>query len=83
MGSGSTWQEIILDDSADLWISLSDIKDYFYECAIPFELSCYFGLPDAPAWLVDKLGGDATQGCTPFLTVLPMGWKWSFFFLHK
>ena len=48
MGSGSTWQEIILDDSADLWISLSDIKDYFYEPLFPSSCLVILASPTRP-----------------------------------
>ena len=63
-----------------MFISSSDIKDYFYEVAVPESLSAFLGLDDAPASLVAELTGSADAGKTPFLTVLPMGWSWSFFF---
>ena len=55
MGSGGSWGEVILDDESDAWISSSDIKDYFYACGIPQELSEFFCLPDVPGSLVRLL----------------------------
>eukprot|EP00972_Heterocapsa_arctica_P115654 16448981-Heterocapsa_arctica.AAC.1 len=46
MGSGAAWGELLLEESSDFFVGLSDIKDYFYECAIPPDLSEYFSLPD-------------------------------------
>ena len=92
MGAGSTWGELILDDETDMWITLSDIKDYFYALGIPVELSAYFCLPDVPASLVKELEAaqygpkhffadlEPSLSVAPALTVLPMGFSWSFFF---
>ena len=80
MGTGASWSEVVLTEGCDMFISSSDIKDYFYEVAVPESLSAFFGLDDVPESLVAELTGTADGGNTPFLTVLPMGWSWSFFF---
>jgi hypothetical protein len=48
LGTGAAWSEVIMDDSCDMYLSLSDIKYYFYECEIPAELSEYFCMADVP-----------------------------------
>ncbi|CAK0794405.1 unnamed protein product, partial [Prorocentrum cordatum] len=87
MGTGSSWGEILLEDDADLWVSLSDIKDYFYACGIDDDLSSYFCLDDVPGWLVSELEGNDSRfsqfygrdAVAPAFRVLPMGFSWSFY----
>ena len=77
MGSGASWGELVLDQSADFYVGLSDIKGY------PSR-SQYFSLPDVGG---DFVGGDPnfahlfdSPRVAPQFRVLPVGWKWSFFF---
>ncbi|CAK0908034.1 unnamed protein product, partial [Prorocentrum cordatum] len=87
MGTGSSWGEILLEDDADLWVSLSDIKDYFYACGVDDDLSSYFCLDDVPGWLVSELEGNDSRfshfygrdAVAPAFRVLPMGFSWSFY----
>ena len=88
MGSGACWDELVLDDEVDMWVTLSDIKDYFYACGLSAFLSEWFAFDDIPGWKFREIVGDdprfehlaACDWVTPQLQVLPMGWKWSFFF---
>ena len=94
MGSGGTWGDIVLDDSADVHISLSDIKDYFYACGIPAALCDFFCLPPISgeaAWNMlqsSERSGDMSSSAWvreydevfPCFQVMPMGWSWAFSF---
>ena len=88
MGSGASWGELLLDQEADLYVGLSDINGYFYECEILPDLSGYFSLPDVGGDFVRTIiGGDPNFAhlfdrpkVAPQFRVLPMGWKWFFFF---
>ena len=52
LGSGSAWADIVIEPGNDLYISQSDIKDYFYRCGVPEGLSRFFCLPSVPVrWL--------------------------------
>eukprot|EP00974_Lingulodinium_polyedra_P020134 1945976-Lingulodinium_polyedra.AAC.1 len=39
MGSGSTWAEVVMSDDAQMWLTASDIRDFFYACGVPAELA--------------------------------------------
>eukprot|EP00973_Karenia_brevis_P085891 11913613-Karenia_brevis.AAC.1 len=58
MGTGACWSEVLLEANDDMYVTLSDIKDYFYACGIPEELGDYFGLDSVPGWLVRELTQD-------------------------
>eukprot|EP00974_Lingulodinium_polyedra_P084468 8176748-Lingulodinium_polyedra.AAC.1 len=57
MGSGASWGEVVLDDKSDIWVALSDIKDYFYAPGIPETFGDQFCLPDLPVRLARELSG--------------------------
>lgn len=78
---------MLLTEDTDLWVPMSDIEDYFYECGVPDALSSYVCLPNVPGWLLREIDEEnrfvALHGLelvAPRFHVLPMGWKWSFFF---
>ena len=85
---GGIWRDIVLDDSADIHISLSDIKEYFYACGIFAALCDFFCLPaisGEAAWTM-LLGSDRRGDLSSSASVqeydfqaMPMGW--SCFFL--
>ena len=83
MGTGAAWADVCLTEGEEAWFSLSDIKDYFYGCSIPEELSRYFALLDVETDFVrslcnpqclDDVGSPGGPWC-PVLRVLPMGWS--------
>lgn len=82
VGSGATWGEMVPAEDMDLFLTVPDIKDFFYACGMPAELSRFFALPDVPIWLARELsGGEAMSGLgddswvAPAFTLLPMGFK--------
>ncbi|CAK0792456.1 unnamed protein product, partial [Prorocentrum cordatum] len=88
MGSGSSWADVAMDTDTDMFLSLSDVKDYFYACGLPPGLESFFCLPDITGEELKVVAqGDPTFGylwgstaVTPAMKVMPMGWAWSFSF---
>ena len=81
----------MLEPDTDLYVSQSDIKDYFYRCGVPAGLSRLFCLPSVPTrWLrewgvksVDSASPEEGALCYPSLLVAPMGWSWACYFAQK
>ena len=46
MGTRAAWDDVTLGEHTEAWLSLSDLKDYFYACALPRILSSYFCCDD-------------------------------------
>ncbi|CAK0907614.1 unnamed protein product, partial [Prorocentrum cordatum] len=88
MGSGSSWADVVMDTDSDMYLSLSDVKDYFYACGLPSGLESFFCLPDITGEELKVVTqGDPSFGylwgsaaVAPAMRVMPMGWTWSFFF---
>ncbi|CAK0815105.1 unnamed protein product, partial [Prorocentrum cordatum] len=84
---GSSWADVVMDTDSDMYLSLSDVKDYFYACGLPPGLESFFCLPDITGEELKVV----TQGdpsfrhlwgpvaVAPAMRVMPTGWTWSFF----
>lgn len=87
LGTAGEWAGLRIPESANLYVSSGDIKDYFYACGIGPKLSEYFSLPPLTAQEVRHLGlvGSidasiaAEDRVFPQLAVMPMGWSWAFY----
>ncbi|CAK0857868.1 unnamed protein product, partial [Prorocentrum cordatum] len=85
---GSSWADVVMDADSDMYLSLSDVKDYFYACGLPPGLESFFCLPDITGEELKVVTrGDPSFGhlwgsvaVAPAMRVMPMGWTWSFFF---
>ena len=72
----------------DLWFSVQNIADCFYQFKIPEEMFRFFGLLPAPA---DAIGLDPADGTPtapgellyPCLSVLPMGFSWALHWVQE
>lgn len=91
MGTGAARADVMLGEGVQAWASQSDIKDYFYACALPSGLCPHFCVEPVPCSFVASLGGAVSPGgdsldasrfhrLYPALKVFPMGWSWSFYF---
>eukprot|EP00973_Karenia_brevis_P036942 5092654-Karenia_brevis.AAC.1 len=90
MGTGACWAELYLQPEDQMWVTLADVKDYFYNCAIPDELGEWFCLESISGEDAFRIHEDTGRGDGSWLLdsvsvsvmfrVLPMGWSWSFFF---
>lgn len=75
---------LIADPTRDLWLSKTDLSNFYHQLALPAPLLPYFGLPPLP---VDSLGLPSAEleqypvGATvfPLYCRLPMGWSHSVF----
>ena len=66
----------------DLWFSVQDIADCFYQFRIPEEMSRFFGLLPVPDDAIGLGSVDSTPTAPgellyPCLSVLPMGFSWA------
>ena len=83
LSAGATWSQVRLEPNDSLFISQSDVKDYFYSLELPAELRDLFCLPAVHPSVLQELGIDSSglcdqQGWTyPRLRAVPMGWNWA------
>lgn len=90
LGSLASLCEIVLREKDTLYCGGSDIQDCFYAAKISDDLSSFFGLSyDLSTEDAYSIWGDdfCDDGCgnfvTPCISVLPMGFSWSFFLIQK
>ena len=90
LGSLSALTELELGDSQCLYTSGSDIQDCFYACFLPKGLEEFFCLASdlTPDEAAEVFGGYAYEysqrdRVSPCITVLPMGFNWSFYLVQK
>ena len=78
-------------EGSDVFIGTADIKNCFYQCGVPKNLSRYFAFDAVPSsWALDMgalttIDGEPIYECGrlyPVLLVLPMGWSWSFYIVQ-
>jgi hypothetical protein len=85
MPSGTSWASISIPDNAELFVSQSDVADYFYCIGIDDHLSSFFCLPSIHVDCLKKwkVGSNLWDGKSvddrvyPALKVMPMGWSWA------
>ena len=90
LGSLSALAELHLRDDQTLYVGGADIKDCFYACNLPTGMQDYFCLAtDISFEEVAMISGgqfDTSQGVgrmwSPCISVLPMGFNWSFFLVQ-
>ncbi|CAE7218022.1 unnamed protein product, partial [Symbiodinium necroappetens] len=90
LGSLSALAELHLRDDQTLYVGGADIKDCFYACNFPTGMQDYFCLAtDISFEEVAMISGgqfDTSQGVgrmwSPCISVLPMGFNWSFFLVQ-
>eukprot|EP00438_Fugacium_kawagutii_P025119 Skav230792 [mRNA] locus=scaffold312:103074:108500:+ [translate_table: standard] len=89
LGALSALGEIVLEEGQVLYASGSDIQDCFYAARISDELSSFFCLlPDLSLHEAQSIFGPHFQHSpgsriSPCITVLPMGFSWSFYLIQK
>jgi hypothetical protein len=85
MPSGTSWASISIPDNSELFVSQSDVADYFYCIGIDDHLSSFFCLPSVHVDMLKKwkVGNDVWDGRSvgdrvfPAMKVMPMGWSWA------
>lgn len=89
LGSLAAISEMYIPPGHNMYLSGADIKDCFYAVRLPKDLAMYFGLHRdlsvEEATLVSGLGAEYFSGygnITPVISVLPMGFSWSFFLVQ-
>eukprot|EP00435_Cladocopium_sp_Y103_P046584 s342_g13.t1 len=89
LGSLAAISEMYIPPGHNMYLSGADIKDCFYAVRLPKDLAMYFGLHRdlsvEEATLVSGLGAEHFSGygnITPVISVLPMGFSWSFFLVQ-
>ena len=89
LGALAAVGELVLEDNQILYASGSDIQDCFYAARISDELSNFFcllsDLSPQEAQLVFGPSSNfgSTSRISPCITVLPMGFSWSFYLIQK
>ena len=90
LGSLASLCEIELPEGETLFCGGADIQDCFYAARTSPELSNYFCLSQdisyseaLEVWGDDFPFGDLRGSLSPCITVLPMGYSWSFFLIQK
>ena len=90
LGSLAALCEVELRQGETLFCGGSDIQDCFYAARISDELSNFFCLSQdiSPQEAIEVFGCDfqpnlAYQQFSPCITVLPMGFSWSFYLIQK
>ncbi|CAE7265927.1 AMY1.1 [Symbiodinium sp. CCMP2592] len=90
LGSLSAVTELELGQDQYLFTSGSDIQDCFYACFLPKGLEEFFCLASdiSPEEAVEVFGENAADfvsapRISPCITVLPMGFSWSFYLVQK
>ena len=89
LGALSAVTELVLDPSDTLFVSGSDIQDCFYAAKISSEMANFFCLlSDISGDEARLVFGDSFQETpgnriSPCITVLPMGFSWSFYLIQK
>jgi len=90
LGALSALTEIVLGKDDTLYVSGADIQDCFYAARLPPGLADFFCLPHDIS--LDEyyriFGDDASfeygrSWVSPCITVLPMGFSWSFYLIQK
>ena len=85
LSAGSTWSQVTISESSELFVAQSDIRDYFYSLALPDELRDLFCMPAVPSHLLQECGLAASDVASlesggwsyPRLRAVPMGWNWA------
>eukprot|EP00435_Cladocopium_sp_Y103_P055837 s653_g18.t1 len=91
LGSLSCLSESLLNPDQQLFVATADICDCFYACDVPQGMEQYFCLKSdiSLADAVEVTGGSADLSSlegldwvSPCITVLPMGFNWSFYLVQ-
>ena len=85
LAAGSTWSQVVVPESQNLYVAQSDIRDYFFSLELPPDLKSLFCLPSVEHSILQDLKIDpgampapTPEGLTfPRLKVVPMGWSWA------
>ena len=91
LGSADAYSRLRPPSGASVYIAEADVQNCFYQIGVPAWLSDFFAFEDIPADFARQLGATCcTDGSplpaagrlAPVLTVLPMGWSWSFWLVQ-
>ena len=88
LGALSAVSELVLESGQSLWVSGADIQDCFYAAKISEDLSSFFCLlSDLSRDEAFAVFGEHVESwgdrISPCITVLPMGFSWSFYLIQK
>ena len=89
LGSLAAVSEMVLEKDQTLFVSGSDIQDCFYAARISSEFSNFFCLlsditsSEAHSIFGDEFTYNEFGRISPCITVLPMGFSWSFYLIQK
>lgn len=90
LGSLASLAEVTIPEGEQLYIATSDICDCFYACGCPPGLEQFFCLHEDVSWdevcdiTEGKFDGSSLQSSRicPCISVLPMGFNWSFYLVQ-
>eukprot|EP00971_Amphidinium_carterae_P349654 6491135-Amphidinium_carterae.1 len=89
LASGETLSSVELDEEELLHIAQGDLKNAFFQIALPPELQHLFGLRRLRAseagvtHLTDGTKVSPDSLVSPVLSVVPMGWKWALYWCQR